>query len=310
MFAKVNGTHLYFDVEGAELVPDGSTWRKKPTCFVVHGGPGGEHIGFKPFLTPLSESIQLIYIDQRGCGRSERGPQSTYTLENNVEDLEALRNYLGLEQVIVLGHSYGGMVAQRYAIRYPDSVSALLLIATSPSHIFGEQAMRKIEEIGTGDQKRMAKHLFEGTMEKHQMAEFSIVMEPLYFYSSRGKVRTEAEKAAMRNKKSNFNLKAANEGATFLKTFDLVDQLQQISCPTLVAGGRYDWITPVEASILMAQKIPDSELVIFEKSRHYLFIDQNSEFILRISSFINKIFGLQKIVNTEVSKYEGSISRH
>ncbi|MFB7640550.1 hypothetical protein [Peribacillus butanolivorans] len=59
MFAKVNGTHLYFDVEGAKLVPDGSSWRKKPTCFVVHGGPGGEHIGFKPFLTPLSESMQL-----------------------------------------------------------------------------------------------------------------------------------------------------------------------------------------------------------------------------------------------------------
>ncbi|MFB7640551.1 alpha/beta fold hydrolase [Peribacillus butanolivorans] len=114
----------------------------------------------------------------------------------------------------------------------------------------------------------------------------------------------------MRNKKSNFNLKAANEGATFLKTFDLVDQLHQISCPELVAGGRHDWITHVEASILMAQKIPDSELVIFEKSCHYLFIDENREFISRISSFINKRFGLQKIVNTEDSKYEGSISRH
>ncbi|MEF2097774.1 alpha/beta fold hydrolase [Bacillus sp. CFBP9009] len=138
--------------------------------------------------------MQLIYIDQRGCGRSERGPQSTYTLENNVEDLEAIRNYLGLEKVIVLGHSYGGMVAQKYAIRYPDSVAAFLLIATSPSHIFGEEALVKIEETGTDDQKRMAKFLFEGTMEKQQMAEFRIVMEPLYFYSSRGKVRTEAEK--------------------------------------------------------------------------------------------------------------------
>ncbi|MGW6664348.1 MULTISPECIES: alpha/beta fold hydrolase [Peribacillus] len=294
MFAKINGIKIYFDVEGAELVPEGDSWRKKPVCFVIHGGPGGEHIGFKPFLTPLSESMQLIYIDQRGCGRSEGGPQSTYTLENNVEDLEALRNYLGLGKVIVSGHSYGGMVAQKYAIRYPDSVVALLLIATSPSHIFGEEALVKIEETGTDDQRRMARLLFEGTMEKQQMAEFSIVMEPLYFYSSRGKVRSEAEKEIMRKKKSNFNLEAANEGVKFLKTFDLVDQLNQIECPTLVAGGRHDWITPVEASILIAEKIPGSELIIFEKSCHYLFIDENWEFISRISSFINERFGLQE----------------
>ncbi|MFF2853406.1 MULTISPECIES: alpha/beta fold hydrolase [unclassified Peribacillus] len=294
MFAKVNGTRIYFDVEGAELVPEGNSWRKKPVCFVIHGGPGGEHIGFKPFLTPLSASMQLVYIDQRGCGRSERGPKSTYNLENNVEDLEAIRNYLGLGKVIVLGHSYGGMVAQKYAIRYPDSVAALLLIATSPSHIFGEEALVKIEETGTDDQKRMAKLLFDGAMEKQLMAEFSIVMEPLYFYSSRGKVRTEAEKEMMRKKKSNFNWEAANEGAKFLKTFDLVDQLDQIPCPTLVAGGRHDWITPIEASILIAEKIPDSELIIFVKSCHYLFIDENKEFISRVSSFINERLGLQE----------------
>ncbi|WP_241663300.1 alpha/beta fold hydrolase [Peribacillus simplex] len=233
-------------------------------------------------------------MDQRGCGQSDRGPQSTYNLENNVEDLEAVRNYLGLEKVIVLGHSYGGMVAQKYAICYPDSVAALLLIATSPSHIFGEEALVKIEETGTDNQRRMARILFEGTMEKQQMAEFSIVMEPLYFYSSRGKVISEAEKEIMRKKKSNFNVEAANEGAKFLKTYDLVEQLNQIMCPTLVAGGRHDWITPVEASLLIAEKIPDSELSIFEKSCHYLFIDENREFISRISSFINERFGFQE----------------
>ncbi len=59
MFAKVNGSKIYFDVEGAELVPEGDSWRKKPVCFVIHGGPGGEHIGFKPFLTQLSAALQI-----------------------------------------------------------------------------------------------------------------------------------------------------------------------------------------------------------------------------------------------------------
>ena len=66
-------------------------------------------------------------------------------------------------------------------------------------------------------------------------------------------------------------------------------------CPTLVAGGRHDWITPVEASILIAERIPDSELIIFEKSCHYVFIDENREFISSISSFMNGRLGLQEM---------------
>ena len=96
MYAQINGTRIFFDVEGMGWVPDGPTLRKKPTCFVLHGGPGGDHTGYKPALSPLSEIMQLVYIDNRGSGRSAVGPSESYSLENNVEDVEALREYLGL----------------------------------------------------------------------------------------------------------------------------------------------------------------------------------------------------------------------
>ena len=77
--------------------------------------------------------MQLVYIDHRGQGRSARGPRETYTLENDVEDLEALRDYLGLDKIVLLGASYGGMVALSYAVRYPQNVSHLLAIVTVPA---------------------------------------------------------------------------------------------------------------------------------------------------------------------------------
>ena len=70
MYAPIRGTRIYFDIEGAGLVPDGPVMREKPVAFIIHGGPGGDHSGFKPVMSPLSETAQLVYFDHRGQGRS------------------------------------------------------------------------------------------------------------------------------------------------------------------------------------------------------------------------------------------------
>ena len=130
MHAQIRGTTIYFDVEGAGLVPDGGAMRQKPEAMVIHGGPGGDHSGFKPAFTPLAETMQLVYFDHRGQGRSARGDPDRYTLDENVEDMEALRRYLGLAPIVSIGTSYGGMVAMAHAARYPHAVSRLVLVVT------------------------------------------------------------------------------------------------------------------------------------------------------------------------------------
>ena len=77
MRAKLRGTEIYFDVEGAGLVPDGGRMVEKPPAFVIHGGPGGDHTGFKPGFSPLAKRLQLIYFDHRGQGRSATGDPKT-----------------------------------------------------------------------------------------------------------------------------------------------------------------------------------------------------------------------------------------
>ncbi|MCA9114651.1 MAG: alpha/beta fold hydrolase, partial [Planctomycetaceae bacterium] len=122
MLADICGTRLFFDIDGMQWVPDGARMKERPVLFLLHGGPGGDHVSFKTQLGSLRDVAQLVFIDHRGSGRSAPCEPGTCTLEHNVEDIEALRQYLGLERIAVLGSSYGGMVAQGYATRYPEQV--------------------------------------------------------------------------------------------------------------------------------------------------------------------------------------------
>src|ERR1700732_1624676 len=119
MRARLRDTEIFFDIDGVGLAADGARMRERPTAFLVHGGPGVDHAGLKARYGRLAERMQLVYFDHRGQGRSARGDPETYTLGENVEDMEALRRYLGLGPVVSLGTSYGGTVAMAHAARYP-----------------------------------------------------------------------------------------------------------------------------------------------------------------------------------------------
>src|SRR4030088_1217073 len=103
MRARIRDTEIYFDIDGAGLVPDGATMRERPTAFLIHGGPGLDHTSLKARYGQLKEKMQLVYFDHRGQGRSARGDPQKYTLYENVQDMEALRQYLGVGPVVSIG---------------------------------------------------------------------------------------------------------------------------------------------------------------------------------------------------------------
>jgi pimeloyl-ACP methyl ester carboxylesterase len=128
MHVLVNGVRLFFDVEGAKLVPDGFAMRERPTLLLLHGGPGFDHSSFKPAYSALADIAQVIYLDHRGNGRSETGPQEDWTLAQWGDDVRAFRDALDIRHPIVLGVSFGGFVALSYAIRHPSHPAKLILI--------------------------------------------------------------------------------------------------------------------------------------------------------------------------------------
>jgi proline iminopeptidase len=282
MRAPIRGTEIFFDVEGAALVPDGPRMVERPVAFLLHGGPGGDHSGFKPAFSPLATRMQLVYVDHRGQGRSARGPRETYTLDNNVEDLEALRQYLGLGRIVVIGVSYGGMVALTYASRYPDSVSHLVAVVTAASHRFLDRAKQLVAERGTDEQRAMADILWAAAFEsEEQLKQYYAVMGPLY------SLRHDPEKARESRERGIRSVEAINMGfGGFLRTYDVSGELHQITAPTLVIGGRHDWICAPEFSEEIARLIPHADLRIFENSGHSVAADEPEALMDLIKGFV------------------------
>ncbi|TMN21650.1 alpha/beta fold hydrolase [Lentibacillus cibarius] len=281
MYATINGTKLYFDVNGVETEVKNGTIQHKPIIFVIHGGPGGTHFSFKPHLDHLTNHAQLVYVDQRGCGYSEEGDPETYTLENNVEDIEALRKYLGLAKIWILGHSYGGMVAMSYALKYQENLQGLLLIATSPSYRFMEKAKQYVEENGNDDQKFYANKLWEGNFQsEEELQTYYDVMDPLYSVASQNK----ESKPKVKAKRS---YKALNKGfGEFLRQFDVVENLRDIWVPVLIIAGKHDWITPVSENRIIHENIPGSSFCVLDNSSHSVFVDERDECLALIENFL------------------------
>jgi proline iminopeptidase len=282
MRARIRDTEIYFDVDGAGLVPRGDRMVEKPVAFLVHGGPGADHSSYKPSFFPLTSRMQLVYFDHRGQGRSARGPRETYNLDNNVEDMEALRDHLGLAQITVIGGSYGGMVAQAYASRYPARVSQLILYATVPDGRFLPRAQAILQQRGTPEQIAIAQHLWAGSFrDEAHLQEYFRLLAPLYSRSH------DPAQATVGTQRAILSVDAINEAFSgFLRTFDLKPELPQITAPTLVIAGRHDWICQPEFSLEMAELIPNADLRIFEHSGHSIRSDELDMLLDAIAGFI------------------------
>lgn len=284
MRAAIRDTEIYYDIEGAGLVPDGDRMREKPPAFIIHGGPGGDHTGFKPGFSPLAERMQLVYFDHRGQGRSARGNPEKYTLDENVEDMEALRRHLGCGPIVSVGTSYGGMVAMAHAARYPDAVSHLVLIVTASHAGFNARARQIIAEHGTPEMQAVCDQLWGGELKtEDQLRNYYRVMGPKYAYrfdpatAGQGRARGILAPDA---------INMAFKPGGFLQSFDLRPELARITAPTLILAGRYDWICPPEFSEEIARLIPGSDLRIFENSSHSIRSDEPQAMMDAIAGFV------------------------
>jgi proline iminopeptidase len=282
MRAKIRDTEIYFDIEGMGLVPDDRTMREKPVAFIIHGGPGGDHSSFKPVMSPLAERMQLVYFDHRGQGRSAHGDPAKYTLDENVEDMEALRRHLGLGPIVSIGTSYGGMVALAHAARYPAAVSHLIAVVTAAHGGFIKRAQEILEERGTPEQREVSAPVWQGAMmDRAQMQRFYAVMGPLY---SR---RHDPAAAALGHERTLHEPEPLNRAfGGFLRNFDLRPELDRITAPTLVIAGRHDWICPPEFSEEIARLVPRAELRIFENSSHSIRADEPQALLDAIAGFV------------------------
>jgi proline iminopeptidase len=258
--------------------------RERPTAFLIHGGPGGDHSGSKSSLEALKTRMQLVYFDHRGHGRSARGNPQKDTLDENVEDMEGLRQHLGLDQIISIGTSYGGMVALAHAARYPKSVSHLVLIGTAAHAGYAQRAQQIVRERGTAEQISSCEDLFAGRLDTpDKLRRYYEVMGPLYsllYDAGRGR---ESLQRGIFNPEA---LNLAHGPGGFLRSCDLRPELAAIIAPTLILAGRRDWICAPEFSEEIHRLVRDSDLRVFEQSSHSIAADESEKCIDAIAGFI------------------------
>lgn len=284
MRALIRDTEIFFDIDGAGLVPDGGRMRERPTGFLIHGGPGSDHSGFKPSMSPLAEHMQLVYFDHRGQGRSARGDPARYTLDENVEDMEALRRHLGLGPIASIGTSYGGMVAMAHAARYPEAVSRLVLIVTAAHGGFIPRAQEILRQRGNAEQIQAGDMLWAGGFRSEEdLRRYYDAMGPLY---ARTHDPALAAGTRLRGIVSPDAINRAFGPGGFLRDMDLRPELARITAPTLVLAGRHDWICPPEFSEEIHRLIPGSALRIFEDSSHSIRVDEPEALRAAIAAFV------------------------
>ncbi|GGC31086.1 hydrolase [Siccirubricoccus deserti] len=284
MRAAVRDTEIYFDIDGPGLVVEGTRMQERPIAFAIHGGPGSDHTGFKPGYTALTEAMQVVYFDHRGQGRSGRGDPARWNLDENVEDMEALRRHLGCGPIVSIGTSYGGMVAMAHAARYPASVSHLVLVVTAAHGGFIPRAQEILAERGTPEQQALCAKVWSGGFaDEAELKHYYRVMGPLY------SVRFNAEAAEAGIARAVHSPEALNRAFRpdgFLRGFDLRPELPRITAPVLILAGRHDWICPPEFSEEIHALLPGSRLTVVEESSHSMRVDAPERLFGEILDFV------------------------
>ena len=162
MRVSVGDVRLFVDVDGAKLVPDGPRLRERPTMLLVHSGPGFDHAGSKAQAGPwFAERAQVVYVDLRGHGRSDRSDPSRWNLETWADDLAALLRTLEIERPVVAGHGFGAMVASLFAARHPGLPRALVLNAPV-ARIVPTRSVAVFDELGGPEAGEVAWRHFAG----------------------------------------------------------------------------------------------------------------------------------------------------
>jgi len=286
MHVVVNGVRLFFDVEGAKLVPDGPVMREKPTLLMLHGGPGSDHSIYRPAYSALSDIAQIIYLDHRGNGRSEDGPRESWKLAQWGDDVRAICDVLGIADPIVLGASFGGMVALAYATQHPAHPSRLVLISTTAAGgTYRDRRVELFERFGGPEAGALARRRFleiQGHPDQASLEAWGRLAMPLYTRIPRDP--DMARRAVNRSEVSHWFTRPGGES----HRFDMSGDLHRIACPTLVLGGEDDPIHPIESQADIAAALP-AHLVRFERfenCRHAVMTDAPERTIAVIREFI------------------------
>lgn len=253
---------------------------------LMHGGPGFDHTTMLPFQ-PLADRFTLVLYDHRCNGHSEGADVHSMTWENLTADADELRQVLGFEQWAVLGHSFGGMVALEYALRYPQSPSHLVLLDTcGDSRWVQQNAPRILTKRGYSESiVKTAERFYNGQITADEFMPSVWKLSKAYYQKLNPLQLARDIALGMR-------MKVRPEALIFgygqlLKGWTVMDRLGEINVPTLVMAGRDDFQFPPEHQAALAAGLPNARLEIIERAGHNAHSERPAEVIEALQNFLD-----------------------
>jgi proline iminopeptidase len=284
-YVVANGNKLWYASEG-----------KGQPLVIVAGGPGASHRYLYPHFSPLADTQRVIYFDSFGRGRSDRAKSpSEYSFSRDVEDVEALRKALGLGKINLLGHSYGTLVAQAYALKYPNSVNKLVL---ANSYISAE-AWQAGQDKLNGNIKDYFPEQWEKLLKLRALGLISTAKEiqdvlaeipyiALCCVADPAKAKSFPADATI---EPDVYYTIAGPDADFVTGADIAKldfrhSVKSIKAPTLVLAGRFDNFVPTRYTLQYREYMPQARIVIFEESGHSEFMEDPGKTIEELRKFL------------------------
>ena len=289
----------YYTVNGAKLYT--LTVGSGEPVFIIPGGPGGTHYGYRAFDSLTAHAnIQLIYFDGFGRGKSDTAKNvKEYSLERDIEDIEGLRKAMHFNKITLLGHSYGSLVAQGYAVKYGQSLSHLIIANGFHSFLmWQENDDNSNHEIKTNypevwkelmairEQGYISEDALHQDIYSRVSYGFLYAYNPNNFISSGGKPYPNGFNSKlyyqMVGKDGDFIV------GSDIGNFDFRRQLKDLKMPVLIIAGRYDRVAVPWMQIKYKTYCPQAQFVMFEKSGHNPQVEEPAKEFALIRAFLLK----------------------
>jgi proline iminopeptidase len=277
----VPGARLYYEMFG----------RGDPIV-VVHGGPGMDHMYLLPGMKGLAESHRVIFYDQRGVGRTQGVVDSTtVSFDRLLSDIDAIDDSLHLGRFILLGHSWGGLVAMRYAARHPERLRALIVMNTGePGSKYAAQRQAIVRRKQTpADSAELSRIVRSDAFRQRDSSAVNPMLRT-FFRASFADPSLSTQLDVHEDQRTSHNMVpvAMLVMGPLGPNFDLWPEVATIRVPTLIVHGAED-LVPLEMPRELAQKIPGAQLAIIESAGHFPYIEKPAETFAAINQFLNRV---------------------
>ncbi len=297
----LNGVKLWYKVAGQQHPG-------QAPVLVLHGGPGYNSYSFEKTVgVQLESHMQIIYLDERGSGRSERPAGSDYSLSALVADVEALRVHLGVPQLTLMGHSFGGTIALEYAERYPEHVQKLVIMdgaADLPETfaLWRKEISQRYPAawklaLDTDTRKKLKDAEAQSGECAIAKAEFATEMAALQHVDGQGfhnwqqfhDQRYQAEQKALDDASGLRNtgeFGAAYFGPATQFPCYRFTAYRRLTMPALIMVGKYDGAIGEEQMKELADRLPHARFDEFDQSAHFVYAEEAQKFVRDVVAFL------------------------